>query len=128
MADVKAQEHSKFKVFSGEVARDGALSSITPQVESWVKSAKVAPKSIGVEYLEASHRVILSVGYRDDEPGYGVTLSTQKLGTLEGSDAAALQKVEKAMSEASARVQHVICHELYVTGQGELYMIFMSAA
>ena len=78
------------------------------------------------QYLESSGPFILSIGYRDDEPGYEVKLNTVDLGRIEGLDPAGLSKVEQAMASASSKLKNVICHELYVTEKKELLMVFMT--
>lgn len=128
MDEVKAQVHRKFKVFSGPLGADRTMGALAGQVESWVRSAKVAPKSIGVEFVEAAGRLLLSIGYRDDEPGYAVKLHTVDVGRIEGLDQAGLAKVEQAMASATAGLKDVICHELYVTNENELLMVFMTRA
>ena len=126
MSQIADQVHGKFKVFTGKLAADGSLGSLATDVEAWVKSAKVAPKSIGVEFIESAAVLMLSVGYRDDEAPYLVKLSSVQIGKIEGTDAAGLANIERAMAGAGAKVSNVICHELYVTGSNDLLMVFMS--
>jgi len=95
-------------------------------VAAWAKGAKVAPKSIGIEFVEKSQRLILSVGYRDDEPAYGIKLASAKVGPLGELAAAELGKLEKAMGEAAAKTKQLICHELYVTDNDELFVVTMA--
>jgi hypothetical protein len=126
MSNITDQVHGKFKVFTGNLAADSTLGALGGEVEAWVRSAKVAPKSIGVEYLESSRNLLLSVGYRDDESPYNVRLTAVEVGKLESLDAAGLGKVEQAMAAASAKVKNIICHELYVTETHTLLMVFMA--
>jgi hypothetical protein len=128
MANVEAQVHGKFKVFSGALGQDRTMGPLAGEIEAWVRSAKVAPKSIGIEYVESAGRLLLSIGYRDDEAAYAVKLSTVAIGRIEGLDAGGLAKVEQAMAGAAGKVKDVICHELYVTEKNELLMVFMSSA
>src|SRR5262249_55227538 len=101
MTTIADQVHGKFKVFSGKLASDQTLGSLGASVEGWVKAAKVAPKSIGVEYIEHSGSLLLSIGYRDDEPAYPVKLATVRIGKIEATDAAGLAQIENAMAKAS---------------------------
>ena len=126
MSEIKDQVHGKFKLFSGKLDDNNQLTSLAQQVESWVRGAKVAPKSIGVEYLEANGHLLLSVGYRDDEAPYEVSLTCSDLGKLIIDDAATLAKLEGAMSEAGAHIKNVICHELCITKENDFLMVFMS--
>ena len=126
MSNITEQVHGKFKVFTGALAADGTLGGLSGEVESWVRSAKVAPKSIGVEFIESFGTLLLSVGYRDDEPGYPVKLSAVRIGAIESTDAAGLAVIERQMASAGGKVSNIICHELYVTAQNDLLMVFMS--
>jgi len=128
MSNIAEQVHGKFKVFTGKLAADGSLGTLGTEVESWAAAAKVAPKSIGVEFIESSGSLLLSVGYRDDEPGYPVKLSAVRIGKIESTDAAGLGLIERQMASASSKVSNIICHELYVTAQNDLLMVFMSHA
>ena len=113
-----AQVHSKFKVFVGS-----ALGGLLDQIDAFTKDSKVAPKSLGVEYLESKSQLVLSLGYRDDEPGYPAKLTSKTLGTLNVENPA---EIEAAMEAAAVDVQNVICHEFYVTDKGEFVMVLLS--
>jgi hypothetical protein len=126
MSQIADQVHNKFKVFTGKLAADGTVGTLAAEVEAWVKSAKVAPKSIGVEYIESRDALLLSVGYRDDEDAYPVQLSSIRIGKIESTDAAGLAKIESAMAAASAKLSNVICHELYVTKASDPLMVVIS--
>jgi hypothetical protein len=91
-----------------------------------VASAKVAPKSIGVEFLEGTGSLLLSVGYRDDEAAHTIKLASVLIGKLDTTSAAGLTKLEQAMATASGKHQNIICHELYVTDEKDLLMVFMT--
>src|SRR5271166_295265 len=100
---VKAQTHNKFKVFVGS-----ALGGILNQIDAFTKEGKIAAKSLGVEYLESTSRLVLSIGYRDDETGYPVKITSRSLGKLNVESPA---EIEAAMEGAASDVQNVICHE-----------------
>ncbi len=126
MSSVAGQVHDRFKVFSGSLGADGTLGALAGEVEAWVVRANVAPKSIGVEYLESLGKLILTIGYRDDEPAYRVGVTSVPIGRIAGLDAAELTRLEGAMGEASKKLQHIICHELFVTGTSDVVMVFMT--
>jgi hypothetical protein len=126
MSTIAEQVHGKFKVFTGALADDGSLGGLAGEVEAWVRSSKVAPKSIGVEYVESLGKLVLSIGYRDDEAAYGVKLQTVHIGKVDSLDAASLARLEQAMASASARLADIVCHELYVTAENDLLMVFMT--
>jgi hypothetical protein len=125
---VKAQVHEAFKLFAGKLDNAGHITELAKQVTAWAGTGKVAPKSIGIEFVEATKQVIFSVGYRSDEPGYGVAIASTKIGTIDKLDAAELTRLEGALGKAAVGQRDVICHELYVTDSNELFMVTMSHA
>jgi hypothetical protein len=116
------QVHSKFKIFVGELAADKTLGKLGDEVAAFA-SGKAA-KSIGVEYLESAKKLVISLGYRDDEPGYPVELKAVALGKS-GLGTEDLGQLEEAISKASHDLGNVICHELYVTEEHEFIMVFL---
>lgn len=122
------QVHAKFKLFAGDLDSSGTIGKLAGEVSAWAKGAKVAPKSIGIEFLEHSKKVILSIGYRDDEKPYGIELKSQKIAKVGSLDAANLASLEKAMADAAAHDKRVICHELYVTDTNDMFVVTMSHA
>lgn len=122
----QAQSHSKFKVFIPEenIAYDEAMRRLNNMVTSWSREGRVAPKSVGVEYLEGAKRLVLSVGFRDDEPGYPVKLTSVSLGKPNLFP----DEIGAAMEKAAKDIPNVICHEFFVTGDGEFVMVLMSHA
>ncbi len=125
---VKAQVHSKFKLFCGPLGPNASLGKLATDVEAFATSAKAASKSIGVEYLEGTKQVVLSLGYRDDEAAYPIKLHTISLGKVESLATAELAHLEKKMEEAAAKIPHVICHELLVTESREFVIVLMTHA
>ncbi len=126
MSKAKGQVHSKFKLFRGKLQKGNKITKLAAEVEAWAKSAKVAPKSVGIEYLEGDGKLVLSIGYRDDEAGYGIKLSAVGLGRVKKLKKDQLADLEKKMAAASAKVAQVICHELFVTDDHDFVMVFMS--
>ena len=125
MSQIENQVHSKFKVFAGQLDSSKKIGALGEQVANFVRDAKVAAKSIGVEYIESAGRLIVTLGYREDEPWYPVQLHCVSLGKVDalGSDFAAL---EQSMSEAAEKQRNIICHELYVTEDRDFLMVFMT--
>lgn len=118
------KSHSKFLVFVAD-PQDGLLpSSLCATVEQEVKSKGLAPKSIGVEYLEGRQKVVLSLGYNELETGYPIKLQAIRLGKL-GLDP---QAIASAMETAASKVNGVICHEFYVLGDEEYVLVVMTLA
>ncbi len=128
MTTIAHQVHEKFKLFSGKLEGDGTLGTLANEVAAWARDAKVAPKSIGIEYVESADRVIFSLGYRDDEPAYDIAIKSVPVGKLAGFSADELGSLEKAMAGAAATSGKIICHELYVTAGSDLLMVLMSHA
>jgi hypothetical protein len=125
---VKEQVHSRFKLFTGSLGPGGSLGKLATDVEEFAARAKAAPKSIGVEYLEHNKQVVVSLGYRDDEPGYRIKLQSVSLGKVESLAGDELGRLEKKMGDAADKTPHIICHELLVTGEREFIMVFMTHA
>lgn len=125
MSSIHAQVHHHFKIFAGGFDSSGGITTLAEQVASWVSQSGAAAKSIGVEYLESSGQLLLSVGYRTDEPGYAVRLHTVNVGKVEALDAAGLAELEGRMGRAAAEVGNIICHELFVTADHTVHMVFL---
>lgn len=126
MSRAKEQVHSKFKLFRGKLQKGPSIGKLAADAEAWVRSAKVAPKSVGIEYLEGDRKLVLSIGYRDDEAAYPIKLSAVTLGRVKKLKKSQLAELEEKMATASAKVTRVLCHELFVTEDHEFVMVFMS--
>lgn len=125
MSQIAEQVHGKFKVFAGPLHEDNTIGPLAADISQFVSESNVAAKSIGVEYLESADRLIITLGYRDDEPGYPVKVSSVSLGKIDalGDDFAQL---EGEMQKAGAQFPNIICHELYITDEHDFMMIFMT--
>jgi len=51
--------HDKLKIFSGELAADGSIGKLAEEVAVFANKSKIAPKSIGVVYLEPDKRLMI---------------------------------------------------------------------
>lgn len=116
------QVHGKFKFFGTEFNSDNDIKELLGKVEEWVNENKVAPKSIGVEFLEKSNMLIMSLGYRDDEK-YPVTLSMVNVGKLDSNFI--FDQIETDVTTAVKRIERIICHEIFITEDNTVNMIFM---
>ena len=125
MTNICDQVHNHFKVFVHSYDKRTGPGELSAAVSEWVKSSGAAPKSIGVEYLEGARQLVLTVGYRDDEPGYPVAVKAVPLGPLGHLDEAGCADLEARMAAAAQGLGHVICHELYITGDHEVAMVFL---
>jgi hypothetical protein len=122
---ITKQVHDKFKIFSGELASDGTIGKLADEVAAFAKKAKIAPKSIGVAYLEHGNQLVITLGYRDDEAPYPVKLHCIRLGKVDvktGNFAA----LEKKIVAASGKHSDIICHELYVTDENDFTLVVMT--
>lgn len=125
MSHIAEQEHDKFKVFAGKLGANNKLGELADNVSAFAAENKIAAKSIGVEYLESSESLIITLGYRDDEEYYPIKLETVNLGKMDniGQDFSVL---EGKMSDASQSFSNIICHELFVTEDKDFLMVFMT--
>ena len=120
---ITGQVHDKFKVFVGALTADHTLGKLGDDVATFGKN--VAAKSIGVEFVESANKVVITLGYRDDEKPYAIRLHTVPLGKIDlmASD---FSKLEKAMAEASGKVRNIICHELFLTAGKDFFLVLMT--
>ena len=91
---IAKQVHTRFKVFSGELNADGTIGKLADEIAAFAGKTKIAPKSIGVAHLEDARRVVITLGYRDDEEPYPIKLHCVSIGKmdLKGNDLSALEK------------------------------------
>lgn len=112
-----SQVHSKFKAFVAQ----GPLTQDT--LEGFavdLNTLGVAPKSVGVEYLEGSKRTVLSIGYSEGSR-YPIKLRQENLGKVEVTPEA----IAKALESAANQYDNVICHEFYATEDGTFFVVLM---
>lgn len=122
-----AQSHSKFKFFSFKPGKDGRITSTARNsVKKFVEKAGVAVKSVGVEYVEETGSVLLSLGYSDKEKGYPVELTTIVIPAAFGPGFR-VSALEGAFEAAAKGVKNVICHEFYVKGP-DVHAVFLTRA
>ncbi|MCP4105805.1 MAG: hypothetical protein GY749_09750 [Desulfobacteraceae bacterium] len=118
------QVHAKFKVFAGKFSDSKDIDPLLGEIEKFAAEAKVASKSIGIEFLEKSGNVVMSLGYRDNEAHYPIKLSCVHIGKIDLSGD--FSELENGMSEAASKQNNIICHELFITDADEFYMVFMA--
>jgi hypothetical protein len=116
------QKHNKFKTFIIDGHNHENGKTFIP-IAAFLQEGKVAPKSIGVEYLEGKDKTVLTLGYRDDEQGQMANVSLVNLGQLDLVPGA----IEEAFGKAASGVENVICHEFFVTGDGTFFAVFLTA-
>lgn len=116
---------SKFKLFIGDVGSRTELGFLIREVEDFVRKNPCAPKSFGVEYLEGAKRLLFSLGYRDDEPPYGITVSTIPLGRIGDLETDDVTRLETRLAEGLTAIKNAIGHELFVS-HGECTMVLMA--
>ena len=122
---IAKQVHDKFKIFSGPLAADGTIGKLADEVAAFSRTSKIAAKSIGVAYLEPGKRLVITLGYREDEEPYPVKLHCIPLGKVDvkGGD---FHSLEASMAKATGKHRNIICHELFVTGGQDFTMVLMT--
>jgi hypothetical protein len=119
-----AQVHDKFKLFVGEPDDAGHVNQLAKSVHEWVAKDKVAVKSVGAAV--AMGKLILTIGYRDDEPTYEVVLHSSKIGRVGPLDADEINRFNRAIEAGGMNWPPMIDHTLYVTKEKELYLVVLS--
>lgn len=125
-----AQVHSQFEVFIGQPSAPGQLATsfgkLKAEIEAYAANGALAPKSIGVEYIEPTHQLVMSLGYTaGQEAGYAVRIMAVELGKFDLSDG---KKIAAAMSAAAKTTENVLCHEFFVREDNDFVLVLMSKA
>jgi len=120
VSQIAHQVHDNFKSFVGS-----DIDAIGAEISSFVTSSGAAAKSIGIVHVNSAGELLFSLGYRDDEPGYGVALKTAALGHIDTVHAAGLDALDEALSAAADEIEGIICHELVVNGDGDFTAVFL---
>jgi hypothetical protein len=121
MGTIAHQVHDNFKSFVGS-----DIGAISKAVSSFVQSSGVAAKSIGIVHVNSAGKLLFSLGYRDDEPGYPVALKSASLGHIDTVHAGGLDALDKALAAAADGIAGIICHELVVTSSGDFIAVFLT--
>jgi hypothetical protein len=119
-----AQVHDKFKLFVGALDDAGHVNQLAKAVHEWVAKDKVAVKSVGAAV--AMGKLMLSIGFRDDEPTYEVVLHSSKIGRVGPLDADESTRFNRAIESSGMNWPPVIDHALYVTSNNDLYLVVLS--
>jgi hypothetical protein len=120
------QEHDRIKLFVMDYNGTEDFSKVMNEAGTWVATNKIAPKSIGIAYVDKDKKLVLSMGYRNDETPYLVQLSATSVGKIDfNSD---LSQYEDIISDAMAASDSVVCHEMFITEDDVLHVILMSKA
>ena len=121
MSQIAHQVHDKFKSFLGS-----DIASISDAISSYAAGAGVAANSIGIVHVNSANELLFSLGYRDDEPGYPVALTSVSLGHVDTLHAAGLDSLDDALADAAAEIEGIICHELVVDASGNFTAVFLT--
>ena len=121
MSQVIHQVHDNFKSFLGT-----DIGAIGDEISSFVQSAGVAAKSIGIVHVNSADELLFSLGYKDDEPAYPVALTSVSLGHIDTLHASGLEALDEALADAADEVEGIICHELVVTASGDFVAVFLT--
>ncbi len=115
MEHITHQVHTRFKAFLSPSFKDAAEA-----VRSFTASGSIAAKSIGVEFIDSSESLLISLGYAEGQPGYAVELKERAAGSV-----SAPEHLESALEAAADEVGDVICHELFVDSAGGVHLVLM---
>jgi hypothetical protein len=123
MAD-NAQVHDRFKLFIGTLDDAGHITELAKVIHEWVAKDKVAVKSVGAAV--SNGKLLLTIGFRDDEPTYDVVLHSSKIGRVGALDADEISRFTRAIESGGMNWPPVIGHSLYVTKNNDLYLAVLS--
>jgi hypothetical protein len=123
MAD-NAQVHDRFKLFIGTLDDAGHVTDLANVIHEWVAKDKVAVKSVGAAV--SNGKLMLTIGFRDDEPTYEVALHSSKIGRVGALDADETSRFTRAIESGGMNWPPVIGHSLYVTKNNDLYLAVLS--
>lgn len=113
--------HNKFKIFQGSIESGKLSKGLTTELKKFSSQDKVDAKSIGIEYLESSNEVIVSLGYAERRSKRKIDFKLKQIGNLsEGSNV-----LEVKAEKAASKIENIICHELFVDNGKNFHMIFM---
>ena len=114
------QVHDKFKIFFGK-----SISDISAQIQSATADSSIAPKSIGVEFMESRKQFLVSVGYAEGQAGYPVSLIDTVVGPIpEFNDAP--DQLCSSLEAIAEENGDVLCHELYVDNDEVVHLVLMT--
>lgn len=124
------QAHSKFKVFvvtPDKNSSDGIPADLHLTMNGFIALNKVAVKSVGVEYVEAIDKIVISLGYTEGQESYPIVLQSILLGQLAMKEGQSLaEELEVALTKAAeTQDDSVICHEFYVDKNGNYVALFL---
>lgn len=114
--------HNEFKLFTAKYNNGKGLKPLLNKIMKWSGSQNIEARSIGVEYLEGKDMLLMSLGFVLSNKPHPITLKSVKMGVLDLDD---LDGMNLKMSHQAEDEEGVICHELFVTGDDSLTLIFM---
>jgi hypothetical protein len=123
MADT-TQVHDRFKLFAGALDDAGHIKDLAAVVHAWVAKDKVAVKSVGAAV--ANGKLLLTIGYRADEPTFPIELHSLKIGRIGALEPDEVTMYNRAIESGGMNWPPVIGHALYATKQNDLYLVILS--
>ena len=92
-------------------------------VESFINQDGIVPRSLGIEFIEPTSKVMISVGYEEDtEPNTGFGLNLVKLGLVTD-----LEVTQEKMGIEASKLNGIICHEFFVDENQEFFSLFLTS-
>jgi hypothetical protein len=117
--------HDKFKLFVGALDDAGHINDLAKPIVEWAVKDKIAVKSVGAAVSQG--KLILTIGYRDDETPYPIELHSLKIGRVGVLDADEQNRFTRAVESGGMNWPPVIGHTLYVTKANDLYLVILTA-
>ena len=115
--------HSKFQLFAVALSGGKLSASAKKPVLNFVNQPNVQAHSIGAQFNEDT--LLLTIGYSEKKGKAGsknYSLELKKLGVFNHNTLAA------SLEKAADKFEGVICHEIFVDSENEVYALFLNEA
>ena len=111
------QVHSKFmvSVYDGVISQENLN-----DFANIIDKNDIAAKSIGIEYLEAQKKTVISVGFSEGS-GYPITLKLVDEGVVKIDS----EELVKKLDHAASMHDNIICHEFFIDEKQNLFVLLM---
>lgn len=119
-----SQVHSKFKLFEVNFTNGKLTAKDKKTFLAFVSDPSTLVKSVGVEFLEGTTKLLISFGYTTKKNTSHYDLILKKVGVYVNPEYS-IPSIEAKMEKEAAKLLNVICHEFFVDNNGGVFAIFL---